>query len=88
MAVSNAIGSNIFDILVGLGFPFLVAMLIHGGTIQASGQNLMASTVILFASLLAFVVLLLINRWKVNWITGVVLIGLYVFYVVREIVLL
>ena len=88
MAVSNAIGSNIFDILVGLGLPFLIAMLIHGGTITAQGQNLMASSIILFASLVAFTILLLINRWKVNWVIGSILLGLYVFYVVREIVLL
>ena len=88
MAVSNAIGSNIFDILVGLGLPFLIAMLIHGGNIEAKGQNLMASSIILFASLIAFAILLLINKWKVNWLTGVILIGLYIFYVVREIILL
>ena len=88
MAISNAIGSNIFDILVGLGLPFLIAMLIYGGTIEAKGQNLMGSSIILFASVIAFTLLLLINRWKINWVTGVLLLGLYVFYVIREIVLL
>ena len=88
MAVSNAIGSNIFDILVGLGLPFLIAMMIYGGTIEAKGQNLLSSSIILFGSLLAFTILLLIKKWKVNWLTGTILLGMYVFYVVREIVLL
>lgn len=88
MAISNAIGSNIFDILVGLGLPFMIGMLIHGGGIEVGGQNLIASSVILFVSLIAFIILLLVNRWKVNWLTGVILLGLYVFYLVREIVLL
>lgn len=88
MAISNAIGSNIFDILVGLGLPFMIAMLIYGGTIEAKGQNLLASSVILFASLVAFAVLLIVNRWKINWVTGAILLGLYIFYVAREIVLL
>ncbi|WP_159521041.1 calcium/sodium antiporter [Sunxiuqinia indica] len=88
MAISNAIGSNIFDILVGLGLPFMIAMLIYGGTIEAKGQNLLASSVILFASLVAFAVLLIFNRWKINWVTGAILLGLYIFYVAREIVLL
>ena len=30
MAVSNAFGSNVFDILFGLGFPFLLETLISG----------------------------------------------------------
>lgn len=88
MAMSNAIGSNIFDILVGLGLPFLIAMMIHGGTIDATGQNLVSSSAILFGSLIAFTILLLVKRWKVNWLTGTILLGMYVFYVVREIVLL
>ncbi|MGQ8337559.1 calcium/sodium antiporter [Sunxiuqinia sp. A32] len=88
MAVSNAIGSNIFDILVGLGLPFMIAMVVYGRSIQAGGQNLVASSVILFVSLVTFFILLLINKWKVGWITGSILVGLYIFYVVREIVLL
>ena len=88
MAISNAIGSNIFDILVGLGFPFMIAMLIYGGEIAASGQNLFESSMILFASVMIFAILLLIKRWKINWVTGVVLLGLYLFYLAREIVLL
>lgn len=88
MAVSNAIGSNIFDVLVGLGLPFLIAMLIYGGEISASGQNLFESSAILFASIIVFGLLLVIKRWKINWVTGVILLGLYLFYLVREIVLL
>lgn len=88
MAVSNAIGSNIFDILVGLGLPFLIVILISGGSIEAGGKNLIMSSYILFASLVVFFVLLLIKRWKVDWVIGAILIGLYLFYLVREIVLL
>lgn len=31
MAVSNAIGSNVFDINLGLGFPFLIRIAIDQG---------------------------------------------------------
>jgi K+-dependent Na+/Ca+ exchanger-like protein len=88
MAISNAIGSNIFDILVGLGLPFLIAILFYGKTIGVEGQNLLASSLILFASLIIFAMLLLVNKWKINWLTGTILIGLYIFYLAREIVLL
>ena len=87
MAVSNAVGSNIFDILVGLGLPFLIVILM-GRDVQAGGDNLMISSMILFGSLVVFFVLLLVKRWNVNWLTGSILIGLYVFYIIREIVML
>ena len=34
MAVSNAIGSNIFDINLGLGFPFLINSIITNEPVQ------------------------------------------------------
>ena len=30
MAVANAVGSNVFDILVGIGLPFFINALING----------------------------------------------------------
>ncbi|RLD53425.1 MAG: sodium:calcium antiporter, partial [Bacteroidetes bacterium] len=42
-AVSNALGSNIFDIAFALGFPILLYNLIHGESV-ALDQNLLAFT--------------------------------------------
>ncbi len=84
MAVSNAIGSNIFDILVGLGLPFMIIMLIEGTTIEAGG-NIVRSVIILFGSLLLLVFLLLMKRWKVGKPTGIILIVVYIAYVLYEI---
>lgn len=87
MAVSNAIGSNIFDILVGLGLPFIIVMSISGETISAGG-DLFNSSIILFISVVLLVILLLVSKWKTGKLTGIILIGLYLFYVVREIYLM
>lgn len=87
MAVSNAIGSNIFDILVGLGLPFIVVMLISGETIEAGG-NLQSSSAILFISVVLLFVLLLVSKWKVGKLTGIILLGLYLFYLAREIIIM
>lgn len=88
MAVSNAVGSNIFDILFGLGLPFMIYMLIHGGAIDAGGRNLSVSAIILFASVILLFLLLLVSKWKMGKLTGYLLVGLYVAYVVREIIIL
>ncbi|MCF6356298.1 MAG: calcium/sodium antiporter [Draconibacterium sp.] len=85
MAVSNAIGSNIFDILVGLGLPFLFVMLISGDTISAGG-DMVNSSIILFASVIILFLLLLFSRWRVGKFTGIFLIGLYIIYLIWEIV--
>lgn len=87
MAVSNAIGSNIFDILIGLGLPFIIAMTIYGETI-VTGGDMKISSIILFVSVILLVILLLLSRWKIGKPAGFILIGLYLFYVIREIYLL
>jgi len=85
MAVSNAIGSNIFDILIGLGLPFMIVMLLGTDTIEAGG-NLIRSVIILFGSLVLLVLLLIFRRWNVGKPTGIILIVVYIAYVVYEII--
>lgn len=62
MAVSNAIGSNVFDICIGLGLPWLLATLYdgHGRKINAATESIVASTVILFL----VVVVLFLSLWS------------------------
>ncbi|MBN2636084.1 MAG: calcium/sodium antiporter [Prolixibacteraceae bacterium] len=84
MAVSNAVGSNIFDILVGLGLPFIIAMFIYGGEIQAGG-DLTFSSIVLFGSAILLIILLLVRKWKVGKTVGIILLSLYLFYIAIEI---
>ncbi len=86
MAVSNAIGSNIFDILVGLGVPFIVYMLIYGGSIATGSGSLTYSVILLISSVVLLLLLLLISRWRLNKYIGWILILLYVAYLINEII--
>lgn len=80
MAVSNAIGSNIFDVLFGLGFPWLVVLAWRGGTIAVGNENLQSSVILLFATVIAIITMLIARRWKIGRYSGLLLVGLYIAY--------
>uniref|UniRef100_A0AAZ1XZL9 Sodium/calcium exchanger membrane region domain-containing protein n=1 Tax=Oreochromis aureus TaxID=47969 RepID=A0AAZ1XZL9_OREAU len=52
MAVSNSIGSNIFDVLLGLGFPWALRTLIvsYGSVVTINSKGLVYSVILLLAS--------------------------------------
>uniref|UniRef100_A0A3B4UVC3 Solute carrier family 24 member 6a n=1 Tax=Seriola dumerili TaxID=41447 RepID=A0A3B4UVC3_SERDU len=52
MAVSNTIGSNIFDVLLGLGFPWALRTLIvsYGSVVTINSKGLVYSVILLLAS--------------------------------------
>lgn len=81
MAVSNAIGSNIFDILFGLGVPWAVVLLASGGVpIHVSTENLLSSIFLLFATVVSVFFVLFLRNWTLGKRAGWILIGLYVLY--------
>ncbi len=88
MAVSNAVGSNIFDVLIGLGLPFFLIILLSGGTVSIHAENIEESVYFLSISIVVVLLFFVINRWKVGKIFGFFLIFLYVGYLVWAIVTL
>ncbi len=82
MAVSNAVGSNIFDILVGLGLPWLIILLARGGSIAVGTDNLLSSVFLLFATVIAILFILVVRKWTIGRRAGLLLIGMYVVYVI------
>lgn len=81
MAVSNAVGSNIFDILFGLGFPWLLVLSLRGGSISVANENLGASVILLFATVIAVFFLIYVRQWTIGRKAGLLLIALYIAYV-------
>lgn len=86
MAISNAIGSNIFDILIGLGLPWVIMIAIYGNNIPVATENLNSSIILLFATVVAIMFLLIMRKWRIGRYSGLFLITLYVAYVVWAIV--
>jgi len=86
MAISNATGSNIFDILFGLGIPWLAVLLFTNNSLEFETGSLTDSIVLLFASILVIFVLFVIQKWRIGKKTGFFLIGVYLLYLSWEII--
>lgn len=80
MAISNALGSNIFDILIGLGVPWMVILFLNDGSLVVGRENLFTSIILLFASVIVVVFILLIRQWRIGKYSGLTLIGIYIAY--------
>ncbi|KAL6486682.1 hypothetical protein MHYP_G00060740 [Metynnis hypsauchen] len=79
MAVSNTIGSNVFDILVGLGVPWaLQTMAInYGSVVMINSRGLVYSVVLLLGSVALTILGIHINNWKLDFKLGVYVLILY-----------
>ena len=80
MAVANAVGSNVFDILIGLGLPWLIVILSGTRIINVGTEGLLNSTWLLLGSVAMLYVFMLTKR-TLSRVEGVFLIGTYVAYV-------
>jgi Ca2+/Na+ antiporter len=87
MAISNAIWSNVFDILFGLWVPYLIYFwfVSSESTIAIDSENLSASIVLLLATVVTLLFLLIVRKWKLGRWTGILLIALYVAYIVYSV---
>jgi len=86
MAVSNAVGSNIFDILVGLGLPWLLYSLTTGESIIGDTSELDISIALLFGSVVFIFIAMIVKKWTIGKGTGYILIGIYIVYVIAELI--
>ncbi|XP_074765345.1 sodium/potassium/calcium exchanger 4 isoform X1 [Athene noctua] len=82
MAVSNTIGSNVFDILVGLGVPWgLQTMAIDcGSTVKINSKGLVYSVALLLGSVALTVFGIHVNKWKLDRKLGIYVLFLYAIF--------
>uniref|UniRef100_UPI00398EE0EB sodium/potassium/calcium exchanger 3 isoform X2 n=1 Tax=Pristiophorus japonicus TaxID=55135 RepID=UPI00398EE0EB len=79
MAVSNSIGSNVFDILMGLGLPWSIKTIAvnYGSYLALNSRGLIYSVGLLLASVFVTVVGVHLNKWKLDKKLGCVSLFLY-----------
>ncbi|XP_078090380.1 sodium/potassium/calcium exchanger 4 isoform X2 [Mustelus asterias] len=82
MAVSNTIGSNVFDILVGLGLPWgLQTMVVNtGSVVHINSRGLVYSVILLLGSVALTVAGIHVNGWKLDTKLGIYVLTLYAIF--------
>ncbi|XP_043916962.1 sodium/potassium/calcium exchanger 2 [Protopterus annectens] len=88
MAVSSSVGSNIFDITVGLPLPWLLFSLANKmSPISVSSNGLFCAIVLLFLMLLFVILSIAFCKWKMNKVLGLFMFGLYFVFLVTSVML-
>ncbi|XP_053741264.1 sodium/potassium/calcium exchanger 1-like isoform X1 [Synchiropus splendidus] len=88
MAVSSSVGSNIFDITVGLPVPWLMFSGVHGLVpIAVSSNGLFCAIVLLFLMLLFVIISIASCKWKMNKVLGFTMFLLYFIFLVLSVML-
>merc|ERR1719313_3241439 len=76
MAVANAVGSNTFDLLLGLGAPWLLRTYIDG-PIEVPTEKLGETIIILSLCLVGYVGIVAMSGWKLSKNAGVAMLVIY-----------
>ncbi|XP_040397989.1 sodium/potassium/calcium exchanger 2 isoform X2 [Cygnus olor] len=88
MAVSSSVGSNIFDITVGLPLPWLLyAMINNFAPVTVSSNGLFCAIVLLFIMLLFVILSIAFCKWRMNKILGFLMFGLYFVFLIVSVLL-
>lgn len=88
MAVSSSVGSNIFDITVGLPLPWLLFTMIHRfRPVAVSSNGLFCAIVLLFIMLLFVILSIALCKWRMNKVLGFTMFGLYFVFLVLSVLL-
>ncbi|NXD08028.1 NCKX1 protein, partial [Nothocercus nigrocapillus] len=88
MAVSSSVGSNIFDITVGLPVPWFLFSVFNGlSPVAVSSNGLFCAIVLLFLMLLFVIISIAACKWKMNKILGLTMFALYFVFLIISVML-
>merc|ERR1712072_142234 len=92
MAVSNAVGSNVFDICIGLGLPWFIDLLIKTASgetcnyvyICNAGADVLPSIIILLSVIVVLFSVFVIGKWTLYPQSGYVLFATYFLFIIYQ----
>ncbi|NWH81183.1 NCKX1 protein, partial [Piaya cayana] len=88
MAVSSSVGSNIFDITVGLPAPWFLYSVFNGlRPVAVSSNGLFCAIVLLFLMLLFVIISIAVCKWKMNKLLGLTMFALYFLFLIVSVML-
>ncbi|KAM6960217.1 sodium/potassium/calcium exchanger 2 isoform 6-T7 [Tautogolabrus adspersus] len=88
MAVSSSVGSNIFDITVGLPFPWILWSFFNGmKPVQVSSNGLFCAIVLLFLMLIFVIISIAACKWRMSKLLGSIMFMLYFVFLVVSVML-
>ncbi|XP_077575446.1 sodium/potassium/calcium exchanger 2-like [Stigmatopora nigra] len=88
MAVSSSVGSNIFDITVGLPFPWLIYNVINDfKPVEVSSNGLFCAIVLLFLMLLFVIISIAACKWRMSKLLGFFMFLLYFVFLITSVML-
>jgi len=77
MAIANALGSNIQNVFLALGFPWLVNALLNGGYFLQSTEGIKSGVICMAGSLILFIGFLACNKCRLGRLAAYIFIATY-----------
>jgi len=88
MALSSSIGSNLFDICVGLPIPWMIYLAIETSIkVTVDSTGLICYILMLFAMLIAVFICILVMQWRLNLFMGIAMMILYIIFLIFAILI-
>jgi len=86
MAVSSSIGSNIFDILVGLPLPWLSYSIINGKSVTIASKGIARNVLVLLGMIVSIITIIHFQGWKMTNALGGLMMCLYAAFLIQAII--
>jgi len=86
MAVSSSVGSNIFDILIGLPAPWIFFILLKKKPVRMLSCELAVSIAVLILMLASVITAVKISGWKLSKCLGYSMFALYIVFLTQDLV--